>query len=763
MEERNEYGYWKAPESGVGMRLKWLFRAVVAVVALAPCLLGLQVALGPAASAATLPTVSGVSPNSGPASGGTNVVISGTGFTGATYVAFAGTLVPFSVVDDQEITATSPPGSGVADVEVATSAGQSAFTSQDWFIYQPGVSAPAISELFPSSGPTSGGTSVTITGHGFTGATLVTFGGVAASNVTVVSDTELTVTAPAGGPGPATVTVTTPGGSASTSGSNQYTYADTPVISGVSPSSGPNGGGTSVTISGSSLTGVTAVSFGTVAATSFTVEGDTTVVATVPAHADGVVDVTVTNPAGTSANVAADQYTYTAAAPAVTSVAPATGPPGGGTTVTITGTGFSDATGVSFGSAAATNFSVESATTMSALAPAGSGAVDVTVTTPDGTSAASAADQFSYSSPPTATVMSPGYGPTTGGTRVTVSGTGFVAGQTSVNFGGTVIAAAVQNANVLTFVTPAHALGAVSVTVTAPGGTSDAIPGGFMYPPPPYPVVTAVSPSSGPTAGGTSVTITGSGFNGVTGVSFGSVAATSFVVNSALSMTAVAPAGTAGTVDVQVKSRIGTSPIGAADKFTYRAPAPICTTTITGTHSTKLTVSSGLTCLVSAEQTGSVTVAAGASLSVTNSTISGTVTATSPDAITYCGSTENGTLSVTGATGAVTLGDGGSCAADTIPSQINITGATGSVTVNGLQESGTLTLSGDVGGVTLDTSSVNGPVYVENNTGPAVTVAGNAVTGSLYCTGNNPAPTDNGSVNTVSGTATSQCAAIATR
>src|SRR5580704_7216741 len=132
MEERNEYGYWKAPESGVGMRLKWLFRAVVAVAALAPCLLGLQVALGPAASAATLPTVSGVSPNSGPASGGTNVVISGTGFTGATYVAFAGTLVPFSVVDDQEITATSPPGSGVADVEVATSAGQSAFTSQDW-------------------------------------------------------------------------------------------------------------------------------------------------------------------------------------------------------------------------------------------------------------------------------------------------------------------------------------------------------------------------------------------------------------------------------------------------------------------------------------------------------------------------------------------------------------------------------------------------------------------------------------------------------
>ena len=217
---------------------------------------------------------------------------------------------------------------------------------------------------------------------------------------------------------------------------------------------------------------------------------------------------------------------------------------------------------------------------------------------------------------------------------------------------------------------------------------------------------------------------------------------------------------------MRVTSRFfGTSPTGPADVFTYQAPAPICTTTITGTHSTQLTVSNGLTCLVNAEQAGRVTVAAGASLSVTNSTINGTVTATSPDTITYCGSTENGKLSVTGATGAVTLGDGGSCAADTIPSlPITVTGAAGSVTVNGLQESGTLTLSGDAGmGVTLSASSVNGRVYVENNAGPSVTVAGNTVTGSLYCTGNNPAPTDNGSINTVSGTATSQCAAIAER
>jgi hypothetical protein len=747
------------------MKLKWLFRAVVAAAALAPCLLGLQVALGPAASAATLATVSSVSPNSGPTAGGTNVVISGTGFTDATEVSFGGIFVPFTVVSDQEITVTSPPGSGVESVIVGTAAGSSPDTSLDWFFYQAGVSTPAITELFPSTGPTSGGTAVTITGKGFTGATAVTFGGAAAANVTVVSDTQLTVTTPAGDPGPATVTVTTPGGSASTTSSNQYIYADTPVVSGISPSSGPNSGGTAVTISGSNFTGATAVSFRTIPATSFAVENDTTIIATAPAWTDGTVDVTVTKPAGTSVIVPADQYTYTAAAPVVTSVSPATGPVGGGTSVTITGTGFYDGTSVSFGSTVATNVSFGSATSITAQAPAGTGVVDVTVTSPDGTSAVSAADQFTYGGAPTATALFPGVGPTAGGTRVTVDGTGFVAGQTSVTIGGTVIPPAsvtVQNANVLTFVTPAHAAGSVSVTVTAPGGTSAAIPGGFNYQPPLNPVVTAVSPSSGSTAGGTSVTITGTGFTAVTTVSFGSVAATSFTVNSTTSITAVAPAESAGIVDVRVTSRFfGTSPIGVADQFTYQVPAPVCTTTITGTHSAQLTVSSGLTCLVDADQIGSVTVAAGASLSVTNSTVNGTVTATSPGAITYCGSTEYGELSVSASAGAVALGDGGACAADNIPSTINITGATGSVTVNGLKENGTLTLSGDTGGVTLRTSSVNGPVYVENNAGPSVTVAGNTVTGALYCTGNNPAPTDNGSINTMSGTATSQCAAIA--
>ena len=104
--------------------------------------------------------------------------------------------------------------------------------------------------------------------------------------------------------------------------------------------------------------------------------------------------------------------------------------------------------------------------------------------------------------------------------------------------------------------------------------------------------------------------------------------------------------------------------------------------------------------------------AAGAALSVTDSTVNGTVTATSPAGITYCGSTQDGGLTVTGATSPVILGgtlaDGTACAADTIPSAVTVTGATAPVTVTGLHQNGTLTLENDTAGVTLDGSQVNG-------------------------------------------------------
>ena len=83
--------------------------------------------------------------------------------------------------------------------------------------------------------------------------------------------------------------------------------------------------------------------------------------------------------------------------PTLTGISPTSGPIAGGTKVIITGTNFMGATAVNFGSAAATNFTVISNTEISATTPAGTGVVDVTVTTPGGTTATSAGDQFTYS------------------------------------------------------------------------------------------------------------------------------------------------------------------------------------------------------------------------------------------------------------------------------------------------------------------------------------------------------------------------------
>lgn len=88
----------------------------------------------------------------------------------------------------------------------------------------PPTTAPTLTGLTPNSGPTTGGTSVTLTGTNLSGATSVTFGGTAATSYTVNSATQITATAPAGSVGTVNVTVTTPGGTSATSGATLYAY-----------------------------------------------------------------------------------------------------------------------------------------------------------------------------------------------------------------------------------------------------------------------------------------------------------------------------------------------------------------------------------------------------------------------------------------------------------------------------------------------------------------------------------------------------------
>lgn len=106
------------------------------------------------------------------------------------------------------------------------------------------AAAPTVTAVTPNQGLAVGGTEVTTTGTGFTGATGVTFGGAAGTSMTVDSDTSITVTSPAHAPGTVDVIATNPDGPSSGTGTgNDFTYLTPPTITGVSPASGSTAGG----------------------------------------------------------------------------------------------------------------------------------------------------------------------------------------------------------------------------------------------------------------------------------------------------------------------------------------------------------------------------------------------------------------------------------------------------------------------------------------------------------------------------------------
>ncbi|MEU4890909.1 IPT/TIG domain-containing protein [Streptomyces sp. NPDC044780] len=242
--------------------------------------------------------------------------------------------------------------------------------------------------ISPSQGSTAGGTTVTITGTNLAGATAVHFGSKSAT-ITGNTPTSVTVVSPSGS-GVVPVTVTTPGG---TSNPLNFFYVGAPFKSALSTTSGPLAGGNTITVSGTGLSTATAVTFGANAATP-TVISDSQITAVVPAGAAaGPVGVSVTTAGGTNNGFS---YTYVDS-PTVTGFTPASGPPSGGTAVTITGTSLASTQSVTFGGITAP-FTVISDTTVSAVSPPTAdgqpGPADITVTTLAGS--ATAATPFQY-------------------------------------------------------------------------------------------------------------------------------------------------------------------------------------------------------------------------------------------------------------------------------------------------------------------------------------------------------------------------------
>jgi plastocyanin len=246
-----------------------------------------------------------------------------------------------------------------------------------------GNPAPIIQTITPNSGPPTGGTVVTIAGNNFTAGATVNFGTVPATNVTVVNSTTIQATSPAHSEAAVDVAVVNPDGQTFTMPS-AFTFIGMHVVS-VSPNSGSTSGGTNVTISGSAFQSGATVTFGARPATNVNVVDSTKIVATTPlgpASEQLQVDIVVTNPDGTSATLHPG-FNYSLPPLQVTSVSPPVAVPGGGTVVTITGAGFTNAVSsrVTFGGVPATNVTILDPVTMQATAPPhAEGPADVSVT-----------------------------------------------------------------------------------------------------------------------------------------------------------------------------------------------------------------------------------------------------------------------------------------------------------------------------------------------------------------------------------------------
>jgi hypothetical protein len=181
--------------------------------------------------------------------------------------------------------------------------------------------------------------------------------------------------------------------------------------------------------------------------------------------------------------------------------------------------------------------------------------------------------EFFGATPNTAPIVndvSPSSGPVSGGTPVTISGSGFATGAT-VTFGGTPAGAIVTGSTTINTTAPSHASGPVNIVITNPGGQSVTVTNGYVYAAAPGPIVSGITPNSGLAAGGTSVTINGSNFVSGATVTIGGTAATGVSVSNSTTITATTPAHAAGAVNVVVTNpdaQSGTLTNG----FTYTAP-----------------------------------------------------------------------------------------------------------------------------------------------------------------------------------------------
>ena len=333
----------------------------------------------------------------------------------------------------------------------------------------------------PKVGPLSGGTTLKLTGTGFSSDTKVTVGLKPCNNLPVSGQMELScVTTSSTISGLHNVTATNPDGTKATL-SGAFRYSVPPSLSSISPVLGLTGGGSRITLTGSQFgTGAT-VRIGEKECTQVQVVSATQISCVVPGYEEGKYTVRVLNQYGqeTPEDIQYSYYTYPA--PTITSISPSAGPLSGGNTVTITGTGFRSGLVARVGGLDCTNINFISATQFTCRPPAKTAGTYALAVLNSDTQRGALPNAYTYRAAPQITSITPTRGSIAGGGVLTVNGSGFITG--AVVKVGTKACANPQvvSANQMTCTFSADGAGFYPVTVTNPEGQTIAQTPSFVF------------------------------------------------------------------------------------------------------------------------------------------------------------------------------------------------------------------------------------------------------------------------------------------
>jgi len=477
------------------------------------------------------PTITNIDPKGGSIEGGTPITITGIDFLSGVEVSIVERVrvligdreTEIVEVDDRKIVLKSPPGEiGAQDVivqNILINPNELSRTRKDGFMY---AFPPNINKIIipPTGVNPKGGTQIKITGTYFT----------PQENLQVFIGSKETTEVFVGGAGTIIITEAPPGsGEADVEVSNltnpkelshtfqaAFTYNSPLKASKIEPDNGRLDGGMPITITGVGFIEPVSIRIGGKNAQDITWISSKQIMAITPkSERDGIVDVLITN--GDEQRDSSLEFTYNPM-PIITGIIPKEGRLGGDDIITIRGKHFMDKSTVDIGGNRAADVQFISSDEIKVTTPPGrEGTYDVIVTNPDG-QATKGPDKYTYNPKPEITDISPEIGSPSGGTKITLSGTNFK-GVESVKIGGkdaeefeemnsSMIVAVTPS--MITEVTPSGDAGkALDVVVTNRDSQEAKRVGGFT---PVRLVVNDIEPESGPSTGGTIITISGDGF-----------------------------------------------------------------------------------------------------------------------------------------------------------------------------------------------------------------------------------------------------------